>query len=169
MVMSELNSELQVITYDPRYVSAFADLNREWIETHFEIEPMDTYQLDHPSESILSKNGEIFFVLSTDAEGHKTAVGTCAMVPYAPKNGEKTYELAKMAVSPKIRGKGLGNVLIQTAIDWAREQNAGRILLHSNTKLEPAIKLYKKHGFQTDHLGKHPDYERCNIEMSLKL
>lgn len=43
------------------------------------------------------------------------------------------------------------------------------ITLLSNTILEPAISLYKKHGFETVHLGPHPDYERCNIEMRLML
>src|SRR6185312_14670310 len=48
---------------------------------------------------------------------------------------------------------------------WAREQGAAEILILSNTVLAPAIALYKKHGYATTHLGPHPDYERCNIEM----
>jgi hypothetical protein len=54
-------------------------------------------------------------------------------------------------------------------IDWSREHGLEEIFLLSNTILEPAITLYKKHGFETVSLGPHPDYDRCNIEMNLKL
>ena len=80
--------------YNEKYLPAFVELNREWITTHFVLEPMDLVQLENPQESILNLGGEIFFVLEEGA-----AVGTCAMVPHGPD----CYELAKMAVSPKKR------------------------------------------------------------------
>lgn len=151
---------MKIIKFDPKYTSDFVALNQEWIETHFEIEETDRYQLNNPEEVILRPGGEIFFILENDE-----VVGTCAMVPH----GDKGFELAKMAVSPKKRGRGYGDVLMQTAIDWAKDKRLDKILLLSNTVLNPAITLYKKHGFETIHLGDHPDYKRCNIEMVLKL
>lgn len=153
-------SQVEVIFFDPQFISDFVRLNRQWIEHYFRIEAMDLAQLENPQENILSLGGEIFFVLE-----NKKVVGTCAMIPH----GEKTYELAKMAVDPSTRGKGYGDLLMKHAIDWARSKKATKISILSNTVLEPAITLYKKHGFQTLHLGKHPDYERCNIEMELIL
>jgi len=149
-----------VTTYDPKYLPAFVELNREWIEKYFVLEPMDLAQLENPADSILNNGGEIFFVLEGD-----TAVGTCAMVPH----GEHSYELAKMAVSPAARGRGYGDVLMEAAIAWAKARGASTITLLSNTALEPAIALYHKHGFATVHLGPHPDYKRSNIEMVLRL
>lgn len=153
-------SPAHVITYDSRFLPAFISLNEEWIQRHFAIEEMDRRQLRDPHGFILKGGGEIFFVIEKGV-----AVGTCAMIPH----GESGFELAKMAVAPDTRGKGYGDLLMVTAIDWARAKGASEIQILSNTVLEPAIQLYKKHGFQTVHLGPHPDYQRCNIEMVLKL
>lgn len=145
--------------YNEKYLLAFVELNREWITTHFVLEPMDLVQLENPQEAILNLGGEIFFVLEEGA-----AVGTCAMVPHGPD----CYELAKMAVSPKMRGKGYGDQLMKAAINWAKEKKAKRIMILSNTILEPAIALYLKHGFQVVSLGPHPDYRRSDIELILE-
>jgi GNAT superfamily N-acetyltransferase len=150
----------KVTTFHPKYLPAYVELNREWIEHYFKIEPMDIAQLQDAQKSILDPGGEIFFVIEDDE-----AVGTCAMVPHGPG----CFELAKMAVNPSTRGKGYGDLLMKTAIAWARRKSAERIILLSNTVLTPAITLYNKYGFKTLHLGPHPDYERCNIEMELML
>ena len=150
---------MEIITYDVRHQPAFVRLNRQWIEEHFRIEPMDLAQLERPGD-ILEAGGEIFFVVEGDR-----ALGTCALVPH----GTGTFELAKMAVDPDARGRGYGDVLMRAALAWAREHGAKRVTLLSNTVLAPAIALYQKHGFRTAHLGPHPDYERCNIEMEIDL
>ncbi len=152
-------SSYRVITFDPKYMNDYVELNREWIEKHFAIEESDRQQLLRAKENILDVGGEIFFILESEK-----AVATCAMVPHGNQ-----FELAKMAVSPSMRGKGYGDVLMKTAIDWSRTKGLKEIFLLSNTILEPAISLYKKHGFKTVNLGPHPDYDRCNIEMKLEL
>src|SRR5690242_19625932 len=103
------------------------------------MEPMDISQLNEAEETILEPGGEIFFVLEDDS-----VVGTCAMVPH----GVGCYELAKMAVVPQSQGKGYGVALMMTAMAWARQKGAKQILILSNTLLNPAISLYKKHGFE---------------------
>jgi GNAT superfamily N-acetyltransferase len=153
-------SDVRVSLFDERYLPAFVALNEEWIQTYFEIEDMDRKQLRDPFSAILNVGGEIFFILENEIP-----VGTCAMVPHGPHG----YELAKMAVRPDTRGKGYGDLLMSSALHWALDKDAREVLILSNTILEPAIRLYKKHGFQTVHLGEHPDYKRCNIEMILKL
>jgi ribosomal protein S18 acetylase RimI-like enzyme len=83
--------------------------------------------------------------------------------------GPHHYELAKMAVDPSCQGRGYANLLMESAIAWARAQGAHAITLLSNTKLVPAIKLYEKYGFVTVHLGPHAHYKRTDIEMRLPL
>lgn len=153
-------NEVRVITYDPKFRHAFIELNREWIEKFFRIEKNDVLQLEECEANILEQGGEIFFVLDGS-----NVIGTCAMIPHGPR----TFELAKMAVSPKAQGRGAGALLMRASIDWAHTQDAQLITLLSNTLLEPAIRLYKKYGFVTVNLGQHPDYDRANIEMHLKL
>lgn len=145
-----------ISTFRPEFLPAFVALNRDWIETYFKIEEMDIRQLEDPFSSILDVGGEIFFVLESG-----TPVGVCAMIPH----GEKSYELAKMAVSRSSRGEGIGDLLMKVALEWARGKGAESVTLLSNTVLEPATNLYKKHGFSVVRLGDHPDYARCNIEM----
>jgi GNAT superfamily N-acetyltransferase len=152
-------TEIRVIGYDDRYLPVFRALNAQWIEQYFVLEAMDLHQLEHPREVILDAGGEIFFVLENGE-----AVGTCAVVPHG-----ESYEIAKMAVAGESRGKGHGDRLMQAAIDWCRAKGVAEIVILSNTVLAPAITLYKKFGFATTRLGPHPDYERCNIEMKLRV
>lgn len=153
-------SEVWLSTYDSRWRTAFVELNREWIETHFRIEPMDLAQLENLEQNILGLGGEIFFLIENEV-----ALATCAMVPH----GKHGFELAKMAVRKDARGRGLGDRILVAAMEWARGRGALEVTLLSNTILAPAIALYKKHGFRTVHLGPHPDYERCNIEMKREM
>lgn len=150
---------VKVVTFDPRYVNAFIELNLQWIKTYFEVEPTDVTQLEDPYGMILNPGGEIFFVLENGK-----AVGTCAMVPH----GENGFELAKMAVDPKFQGKGYGDLLMEAAFQWSKQKGLQKITLLSNTILEPAIRLYRKYGF-IETGSAHPDYKRCNIQMELSL
>lgn len=87
---------VRIERFNEKYLDAFRDLNLQWIRTHFAVEPMDVQQLENP-HAILSEGGELFFIVEDGV-----AVGTCAMVPHGPGS----YELAKMAVDPKCRGRG---------------------------------------------------------------
>ncbi len=81
---------------------------------------------------------------------------------------DSTYELSKMAVAEKVRGKGIGWLLGQAATNKARELGAKTVFLESNTVLEPAIRLYQKLGFRKV-VGQPSPYKRANIQMELKL
>ena len=91
-------------------------------------------------------------------------LGTCALI----KINDDTYELAKMAVKESARGKNIGWLLGKAITNKARELGAKKVFLESNTQLEPAINLYHKLGFQKV-VGQPSPYERCNIQMELKL
>jgi GNAT superfamily N-acetyltransferase len=151
-----LSSTVQVVKYDPKYRTAFYEMNAEWIQKYFALEPADIRQLENPEGTIISPGGEIFFVLEENLP-----VGTCAMLASGPGR----YELAKMAVTPAARGKHYGDRLMEAVLTWARSKKATEVFLLSNTDLEAAIALYLKNGFGVASLGKHPDYDRCNIHM----
>ncbi len=152
--------KVQIVDYTRAYQEAFKQLNEEWITRYFKMEEADHRSLDHPQEYILDKGGYIAMALY---EGE--AVGTCALIAM-PK--DSSFELAKMAVSPKARGKGIGHLLGQACIDKARALGARTIYLESNTRLKPAINLYQKLGFQKI-TGRPSPYERCDIQMELSL
>lgn len=153
------SSEVQIIPYAPQYAQKFRRLNEEWITRWFKMEEADYKALDHPQEYILDKGGHIMFALYKGE-----VVGTCGLI----KMDDATFELAKMAVSPLAKGKGIGFLLGQAAIEKARSLGATRLYLESNTVLKPAINLYYKLGFKKI-IGNPSPYERANIQMELML
>lgn len=151
----------RIVGYDAAYADAFAELNKEWIETYFTLEEEDLKTLHNPESYVLAGGGEIFFAL--DAEN--TAVGTVAMV----KTDEWVFELAKMAVSPKMQGQGISHLLMSACIDFARERNAREIFLITNDILLPAMHLYERSGFVRMPRNNDSRYARGNTEMRLQL
>jgi ribosomal protein S18 acetylase RimI-like enzyme len=119
------------------------------------LEDADRRVLEDPLGGILSHGGHILMAVEGDH-----VVGTCALIPTEP--GE--FELAKMAVAPEARGRGIGELLGRAAIERAAMLGAQRVELLSNTALEPAIRLYRKLGFVEVPLGSS-DYHRANIRM----
>jgi ribosomal protein S18 acetylase RimI-like enzyme len=85
------------------------------------------------------------------------------------RHGQDDCEIAKMAVAPEARGRGYGDLLMEAAIRFARNVGASRIIIVSNTVLEPAIRLYEKHGFMRVPLSSDGRYRRANIRLELEL
>ncbi len=53
-----------------------------------------------------------------------------------------------IAVHPDFRGRGLGKMLMNTLIDYAREQGADTMVLEVRPSNIPALNLYKSLGFR---------------------
>ncbi|MEL7331656.1 MAG: bifunctional helix-turn-helix transcriptional regulator/GNAT family N-acetyltransferase [Cyanobacteria bacterium J06560_2] len=152
------HQSIEIIDYTPEYQADFKRLNCEWIEKYFTLEDTDLQSLNHPDEKILQPGGHIYL-----ARRAGKIVGTCALI----KMDETTYELAKMAVSERERGLGIGELIGQAAINKAQALGAQKVFLESNTRLKPAISLYQKLGFRKVKRQPSP-YERCNIQMELE-
>jgi len=151
--------EIRIVGYRDELRPHFERLNRAWIERHFVLEAPDLEVFHDPVRHILEPGGQIFFLL--DDEGVQ---GTCAVLPHGPG----TFELAKMAVSETARGRGYGDRLMEAAIAFARGAGARRLMLVSNNRLEPAIRLYRKHGF-VEVPVEGQGYERVDIQLELTL
>ncbi|WP_163422841.1 GNAT family N-acetyltransferase [Flagellimonas sp. CMM7] len=156
--MSELT---KIVPFSEAYRSAFKTLNEEWITKYFKMEEMDRISLNHPKEYILDKGGYIAVALLNEEP-----VGVCALIKTTHKGFD--YELAKMGVSPKTQGKGIGKLLGNHIIEKAKSLGAKKIFLESNRVLKPAIGLYRKLGF-TEIVGATSPYERSDIQMELDL
>lgn len=55
--------------------------------------------------------------------------------------------LFQMWVAPTCRGHGIGQALVERAIEWARNQGARRMLLTVACGNDPARRLYQRAGF----------------------
>ena len=142
--------------------TAFRTLNEEWITQYFTLEAKDRETLNDPVNSILLKGGYIFMAYAA-AE----AVGCVALIPMR----DGIYELSKMAVSPHLRGGGIGRSLLQHAIAQARVLDAKSLFLGSNTRLKNAVHLYESVGFRhvkPESLPPMP-YSRADVFMEMPL
>jgi len=142
--------------------AAFRTLNEEWITRYFTLEAKDRETLSDPANSILLKGGHIFM-----AYAGAEAVGCVALIPMR----DGVYELSKMAVSPYLRGRGLGRRLLQHAIAYAKRLGARSLFLGSNTRLKDAIHLYESVGFRhvrPETLPPMP-YSRADVFMEMPL
>jgi len=150
----------EVTTYREEWRGDFERLNREWIETWFTLEEADRETFRDPLGKIIAPGGQIFFVV----EGAEV-LGTCAVVRHRPD----VHEIAKMAVAPVARGRGYGDLLMEAAVAFSRSAGARRVVIVSNTKLAPAIRLYEKHGFVRVPLGPNERYARADIRLERDL
>lgn len=156
------HSEVEIVEYRPQYQKAFYELTRQWIERYWELEPHDIEVLENPHRHIIEKGGHIFVALYNGLP-----VGVCALCPM-PEESPYDFELAKLAVSDSVKRKGVGHRLCDAVISKARESGGKMLFLESNTRLKPAIALYRKLGFK-ELPEYHPAYARGDIQMELPL
>jgi N-acetylglutamate synthase-like GNAT family acetyltransferase len=152
---------LEIVSYQDKYKSDFERLNREWIEEFFKMEDEDFHTLQHPESYVIAKSGEIFFFALLDQE----VIGTAAMIP----TSDKVFELAKMAVRKDVQGRGIGKLLLERCISFAKERKALEIFLLTNDVLKSALNLYLSTGFVLNHEYDDERYERGNTKMNLIL
>jgi ribosomal protein S18 acetylase RimI-like enzyme len=151
---------IEIIPYKVELSDYFYHLNIEWLEKFFYVEPFDREVLQDPEKHIISHGGHIFFAMEK-----KEVVGTVALL----KHDKKVFELTKMAVSPKHQGKQIGQQLLVHCIEFGKKNNFKKIILYSHTRLENAIYIYKKYGFEEINLEEDNPYDRSDIKMQLLL
>ncbi|MEM9459758.1 MAG: bifunctional helix-turn-helix transcriptional regulator/GNAT family N-acetyltransferase [Myxococcota bacterium] len=145
---------IEIVDFEPAHAEHFERLNREWLEKDFCVEPVDQALFDDP-EVIVAGGGAILF-----ARCHNEFVGTCAL-----QMNSQGCELTKMAVTERWRGRRVGAKLLQSAIDRARGLGVPTLHLVTNSRLIPAVNLYRKFGFRVTHSGPHPKYDRGDLMM----
>lgn len=151
---------VEVVSYTDDYRQDFERLNCEWIQEYFALEDADREVFGDPVGKIIAPGGQVFFVCENGEPK-----GTCAVL----RQSATTFELAKMAVTKSARGRGYGELLMRAALDFAVEAGAQEIVLSSNSKLQPALRLYEKFGFRSITPSPDARYERVDVMMRLTL
>lgn len=155
-----MSVEIKIVEFDDEWSGDFAALNYEWIETYFEVEKHDREILDDPHKWVIDAGGQIFMAVA-DHRG----VGTVALIPA----GDAVLELTKMAVSPEFRGHGIGDRLMEAALEHARASGYEKVFLETHHKLAPALALYRKHGFVDIPTDPNSQYARADVRMEILL
>jgi ribosomal protein S18 acetylase RimI-like enzyme len=157
--MQATDLDVTIREFRPGDETTFRQLNEEWIIRYFSMEREDEELLAHPRRMILDHGGRIFFAVRDG----KT-IGCCALRAM----GEGEYEVSKMAVTESAQGGGIGRRLMDAVIAAAREIGAARLVLETNSKLAPAIRLYESVGFQ--HVARRASpYARAEVFMAMEL
>ena len=151
---------IHIIPFEKKYSEDFKNLNLAWLEKYFFVEPHDEEVLGDPEKHIIQPGGNIFFV-----KDKEDIVGTVALM----KVEEGIYELTKMAITPAYQGKNLGQKLMTHAIEYAKQQDWKRLILYSNRKLQNAVYIYFKYGFEEIPIEQNNPYSRGDIKMVLDL
>lgn len=151
---------VKIIPFEPQYSKHFRDLNVQWLEKYFYVEKKDVELLEDSEKNIIDKGGYIFF-----AKYGQKIVGCFAFINVE----DKSYELGKMAVDPEYQGLKIGQTLLVFAVDYAKKSNWNQIILYSSTKLDTALHIYRKYGFQEVVLEDDSVYARSDIKMELNL
>ena len=61
---------------------------------------------------------------------------------------DDTAELHRLYLDRAVRGRGLGDALVETILGWCRAGGVRRLVLWSDTRFVHAHRLYLRHGFR---------------------
>lgn len=153
------NTEVRILINAPAYLTDFVSLNESWINEYFELEPIDIQLAKTPSK-VIDDGGYIFTLL----KGNEV-IGVCALF----KDISNSFQLARMAVKKSHQGKGYSKLLMEATLAKLHDINASKVTLLTNSKLLPAISLYKKYGFIITSTGNHAIYSRVDLTMEKRL
>ncbi|MDT0686143.1 GNAT family N-acetyltransferase [Autumnicola psychrophila] len=151
---------MEILSYAPRYAENFKNLNLAWLERLFSVEPHDKEVLENPDKYIIQPGGNIFFVKDAGK-----IIATVALM----KMEEGVYELTKMAVAPEYQGKKIGQKLLNHSLKFAKNQHWDHLIIYSSRKLENALYIYKKYGFEEIPIEENNPYARGDIKLKLNL
>ena len=153
---------VRIVDYRPSHKKHFLRLNEAWLDERFAVEDEDRRLLEDPNGRILRRGGAVVF-----AEVDRAVAGTCALL----RHRDGTLELAKMAVDPAYRRRGIGRRMAHEIIERSRRAGADRLWLRTSPLLEDADRLYRRLGFRL--VKRHPfpetTYSRKTFTMTLKL
>lgn len=116
--------------------------------------------LDELFEAYAGKREEYFVM-----EEKGAVIGSAGIAPLAGEK-EKICELQKMYFSAMARGRGLGAKMIQTCLQFAREQGFESCYIETLPYMKAAQKLYLKSGFkEIDHRMGNTGHYSCTVWM----
>ncbi|MBS0186837.1 MAG: bifunctional helix-turn-helix transcriptional regulator/GNAT family N-acetyltransferase [Planctomycetes bacterium] len=155
-----LSDSVKIVDMDSKNKDKFRTLNAAWIEQHFKMEPIDERTLRNPETEIVAKGGSVLMAVM----GAET-VGAVAIKPLDTGR----WELTKLAVDARHRGRGIGELLTREAMARARKKGAKAVVLETSRVLEPAVRLYKKLGFKEIDKPAKTECARTDLYMEARV
>lgn len=135
--------------------SCFEDFNAPTKGTVFEDPTTDNLY------DLFKKEKSVFYIAEEDGE----IVGSCGIYP-TENLPEDTAELVKLYLTKSSRGKGVGKLLMEFALETAKQMGYKKIYIESLPEFSKAVSIYEKQGFQKlDAPLGNSGHPGCNIWM----
>ena len=93
--------------------------------------------------NLFQQQGSIYYVAEINGE----LMGGAGIFP-SPGLPADTCELVKMYLSPAARGKGIGKMLIEKALQFAEDTGYRKVYIETMPELRKAMSVYEKFGFK---------------------
>ena len=154
-----MDISIEIIDYHDKYHADFKRMNLEYFDKYELTESHDLLILDDPRGTVLENNGFLWLAKAGDE-----IAGTVGIL----NEGHGNFELIKMCVAEKWRGRGISKLLIETCLSKAKELGGRKLILFSNHQLLTALKLYEKYGFKNVEVKDSP-FETADVKMELVL
>ena len=155
--MTDRPDDYHIEDLTPKTHERMKEISYHWLKKYDVLDEEDIPVLEDPFSEVIDKGG-YFFVGIADGE-----VVSCAALE---KTGDGDFEIAKLAVDERYFGRGYAVKLMEHAIKKAKEAGACRVFLYTNSKLAPALSLYKKLGFTRVDRGESK-YPSADMEFEL--
>ena len=159
--------EVQIRIIQPQDNAALAQIIRDTL-TEFGANKPGTVYYDPTTDALFElfqTPKSIYYV----AEARERLLGGGGIYP---SNGlpEKTCELVKMYLVPEARGIGLGKLLLEKCLQFAKEAGYKSVYIETMPELKQALKTYEKFGFEylTEPLG-NTGHTGCDLWMLKQL
>lgn len=152
-------TEMQVIPFQEKYRQDFIDFNTDWILSNFGFLEEHDRETFNQIDKELKEGAMIFFAVKNGV-----ALATCMAKPME----NTTWEICKLGSNKKLPHKGAGSAVFEAAMQWALNHGAKRLFILSNSKLKPALHIYRKFGFEEIKL-KDYEYARGDIAFEYRI
>lgn len=124
-----------------------------WRDIHPELENAIEGSRKHTREWIGEKlsKGELVGFIARSAEGHAAGSGCLWLREEQPRPNNPLHVvpyLMSMYTEKSYRRQGVAQEILARAMEWGREHNHKRIVLHAS---DEGRRLYEKNGFEATH------------------
>jgi len=140
-----MSSNITIRTIEQKDNAALATIVRTSL-AEFGANKPGTVYFDPTTDALyelFQTKGSYYFV----AEENGTLLGGGGIFP-TENLPAGTCELVKMYLHKDARGKGLGKLLIQRCLNWAKENGYTHVYLETMPELKQALKVYELFGFE---------------------
>ncbi|WP_018612891.1 GNAT family N-acetyltransferase [Segetibacter koreensis] len=133
---------IKPILKDCNELSIIRDLFEEYLKELNENLCFQSFdeELQNPLKKYGSPSGSLLLAFYNDEPA-----GCIALQPLSEKG---ICEMKRLYVRPQFRQVGLGDLLVQALLAAAKEKGYNKMVLDTLERLQPAIRLYVKHGFE---------------------